>query len=233
MNFMKLQTLAAILFLGAGLEARGALYGPYTDLPSSGYIPDGTSAGWWDTRNVGTVTIPVGWTAEVTVTFTISGGYNGDLYGYLSHGGVLVPLLNQAGTGLGGEPQYSFGFTTAGFNNITLANSATANGSIHNVENPVSGQSYLPDGGSLSSFANVNPSGSWTLFFSDLSSDAGPHSQVTSWSMDITAVPEPANVALGLFGSLSLVAVAARRREQLRERFSRLRTAFVQWLDAV
>jgi hypothetical protein len=48
---------------------------------------------------------------------------------------------------------------------------------------------------------------------------------------DINTVPEPANVALGLFGSLSLVVVAARRRQQMQERLRQWRAAFAQWLD--
>ena len=230
---MRIQTWLAILILGTSLSARGALYGPYTTFTGGGGVPDGGyPTGWSDTRDVGTITMPPGWTAQVTVTFTISGGYNGDLYGYLSHGGVLVPLLQQVGLNTGSEPVYSYGFSTSGFNNITLSDLATANGSIHNVENPVSGQSYLPDGGTLSSFANINPSGNWTLIFSDASTGGG-QSTVTSWNMDITAVPEPVNVALGLLGGLSMVVVAARRRQQLQDRIKYARTALVRWIDAV
>jgi hypothetical protein len=36
------------------------------------------------------------------------------------------------------------------------------------------------------------------LFFADLSAD--DQSTVTSWSLDITAVPEPTSVALVIFG---------------------------------
>ena len=59
-----------------------------------------------------------------------------------------------------------------------------------------------------------------------------PLNYAGTWSGPIvTAVPEPANVALGLFGSLSLVVVAARRRQQMQERLRQWRAAFAQWLD--
>ena len=34
----------------------------------------------------------------MNVTISVSGGFNGDLYAYLTYNGILVPLLNQAGT---------------------------------------------------------------------------------------------------------------------------------------
>ena len=46
----------------------------------------------------------------------------------------------------------------------------------------------------------LDPNGSWTLFFADLS--AGDQTTLTSWSLEITAVPEPVPAALGLFGGL-------------------------------
>ena len=57
----------------------------------------------------------------------------------------------------------------------------------------------------------MNPNGTWTIFFADLSS--GETSTLNSWSLDITAVPEPVNVALGISaGVFSLVALARNRR---------------------
>jgi hypothetical protein len=229
---MKLQTWAVIGLLGTGLAASGALYteGPYASgfTLGTGNIPDGNPNGWWDTRNVSD--IPSGLIiGGVTVTFTISGGYNGDLYGYLSHNGVLVPLLNRVGMGTGSEPTFSFGYATSGFNNITLADGA-ANGSIHNVENPISGQSYQPDGGTLGGITG-DPNGNWTIFFADLSGGGGQSSMV-SWSLDITAVPEPVNVALGIFGGLVLLGGLCRTKP-VRDRLHRCWAGINQWLDAV
>jgi hypothetical protein len=51
-----------------------------------------------------------------------------------------------------------------------------------------------------STFLNDNPNNTWTLFFADTS--AGGVNTLNSWSLDITAVPEPLNMALGIFGVL-------------------------------
>ena len=148
--------------------------------------------------------------SAITVTLNISGGYNGDLYGYLSYNGTLVTLLNRVGTGSGNPIQSAFGFSTAGFNNVTLDDAATG-GNIHNVQNPGSlpTVSYTADGGSLASFNGADPNGTWTLFFADES--AGNTSTLNGWSLDITAVPEPVNVALGIF-VITLVSVGVTRR---------------------
>src|SRR5439155_240043 len=53
----------------------------------------------------------------------------------------------------------------------------------------------------FNSYTNMNPNGSWTLFFADMS--AGEQSQLVSWELDISAVPEPVNVALAIFGGLA------------------------------
>jgi hypothetical protein len=138
---------------------------------------------------------------DITFTFTTTGGWNGDLYAYLSHGDGLAILLNRVGANAAGEDGYS----TPGFNNITLTTSGT---DIHGVASPTPGGSYAADGrvdytsstraNTLSVFNGVDPNGSWTLYFGDLS--PLNESTLTSWSLDITAVPEPVNVALALFG---------------------------------
>ena len=146
----------------------------------------------------------------ITVTLNISGGYNGDLYGYLSYNGTLVTLLNRVGTGAGNAIQSAFGYSTSGFNNVTLDDAATGR-NIHNVQNPGSlpTVSYTADGGSLASFNGVDPNGTWTLFFADQA--GGNTSTLNGWSLDITAVPEPVNVALGIF-AVGVVGFGVARR---------------------
>jgi subtilisin-like proprotein convertase family protein len=201
--------------------ARTAQAAIYTETYDSGFanggvIPDGNPTGWWDTRDFSSFS-GSGWQiTDVNVTFTITGGYNGDLSAYLSHNGVLVPLLNRVGTGSGSEPQYSFGFPTSGFDRLRLDDAAST--SIHGVAVPDPYETptyiaYRPDGGKLENFNTYNPNGTWTIFFADLSGGDTTSSTLGSWSLEITAVPEPVNVALMVFaGVFGVVTVARNRR---------------------
>jgi hypothetical protein len=78
----------------------------------------------------------------------------------------------------------------------------------------------------------MNPNGTWTLFIADLS--AGAQSQLVGWSLNVTAaeVPEPVNVALGIFAGVFLMVILVRSRPVL-QRIHQLRAAVVQWLNAV
>ncbi len=187
---MKKQLLAGLATLGMLLPASAAVYS-YTGLAYA--IPDANPNGIFSTISVSGASVSL---TDVNVTLNVSGGYNGDLYGYLSYNGTLVTLLNRVGTG-GGD---TFGYSAAGFSNVTL-DDGSGNGNIHNVPNPLASTLYTPDiggGNSLASFNGANPNGTWTLFFADLS--GGDVSTLQGWSLDITAVPEPVNVALGVFG---------------------------------
>ncbi len=64
---------------------------------------------------------------------------------------------------------------------------------------------YLTDGTTsfsvdLAGLRSYDPNNTWTLFFADTS--PGIENSLVSWSLDITAVPEPTNVALGLFAAV-------------------------------
>ena len=138
----------------------------------------------------------------ISITLTISGGWNGDMYAYLSHGSGFAVLLNRVGANNVGED----GYGTAGFNNITLTTSGT---DIHTVQTPAANGTYASDGrfdytvntrnNTLGVFSGDNPNGGWTLYFGDESS--GNVSTLESWQVDITAVPEPINIALGIFAA--------------------------------
>ena len=93
--------------------------------------------------------------------------------------------------------------------------------------------SFSATGGSLTfgtQFGGDNPEGTWTLFFADLSS--GGNATLDSWSLAITAVPEPVNVALGIFGGMVLVSIVASSR-RVRNWVQHRRDAVVHWIDAV
>ena len=139
------------------------------------------------------------------------------MYAYLSYGGVLVPLLNRIGVSSGNP----FGASGAGMN-VTLRDSGSVN--IHAAGDDVLSGTYRPDGQNISplssassfnanggsitldavgtGFGNMNPNGTWTLFFADVSGGGG-QATLNGWSLDITAVPEPVNVALVVFAVLA------------------------------
>ncbi len=117
------------------------------------------------------------------------------------------------------------GYGDSGFA-ITLSSGAAANLRFYQNNEPVYSHGQLtgqwqPDGrgidpgsaaaafdppgnANFDSFAGVNPNGSWTLFFADLS--PGGTSTINGFSVSLSAVPEPENLALGV------LRWAARRR---------------------
>lgn len=191
---------AALDFTGLGGGSFSASWSGsqvIADAPSSGiaYALTFNSAGY-------------GQLTDITFTFTTAGGWNGDMYAYLSHGSGVAILLNKVGASAGGAD----GYGTSGFSTIKLGMGGVTD--IHNVQNPTSGTTYAADGRldytsatrdhTLAVFNNANPNGSWTLFFGDVSSTF--QSTLTSWSLDIAAVPEPVNLALGVFAGLGVMA---------------------------
>jgi hypothetical protein len=145
--------------------------------------------------------------STLTVTLNISGGMNNGLYGYLvAPNGTLMTLMNQPGVGVDG-----FGATGSGMN-ITLL-SSSAGGGYSSIQSVTSGSTlsgtYFADG-DFSTLNGINPNGSWTLYFSDTIA-GGRDATLSGWSLDITAVPEPVNVALGVFGGCLAFASLLRR----------------------
>ncbi len=198
----------------------------YTEAFNSGFanngdIPDGSVTGWSDTR---TLAIGDNSITSISVKLNVTGGFNGDLYAYISHNGVLVPLLNRVGVAAS-SPSSSFGYSDTGFN-ITLSSGGVSDVHFYAGNSPgFNGLGQLtgtwqPDGRTnsplsspasfdsagrvnFSSYDNQDPNGTWMLFFADASGGGGTSSLV-SWELDITAVditavPEPVNLALGLF----------------------------------
>ena len=137
----------------------------------------------------------------VTVDLTISGGYNGNLYAYLiSPTGTLVVLMNQPGS----APFYAPG---SGMN-VTLDSSASTGiqSAPETYLQTLSG-TFAPLG-SLNAIAaplanSGTGQGTWTLFFADLTRGGG-QAYLDSWSLNLTVVPEPVSLALGLFVAMLL-----------------------------
>jgi subtilisin-like proprotein convertase family protein len=176
-------------------------------------IPDHDIIGIADTRSVTTSFTEI---TSIEVAISLSGGWNGDLYAYLSHAGGFCVLLNRPGRTLA-VPDGS------GSSAISVVFSDLATADIHTAlpgSGVVSGR-YQPDGRNddpltvldttlrsafLDSFIGVNPNGEWTLFIADVSS--GSSTVFNSWSLAITAVPEPASTMLVACGLL----ICLRRR---------------------
>jgi len=203
--------LPAVLtvFLASNLSVWAAVYSV------NSAIPDNSTIGVTDARTVSGLDTHI---TSISVSVDISGGFNGDLYGYLRlNDSPLVILLNRSGM-TGSNPD---GYANNGFN-ITFTGSPSAN-DIHFYQNYSpsyngSGQltgTWQADGrsnpldttrnSSLNDFLGLNPNGTWTLFFADRS--AGDESTLVSWSLDLlTEVPEPTNIALGMFAGLAAIA---------------------------
>lgn len=140
--------------------------------------------------------------SSLTIDLNISGGYNGDLYAYLiAPNGTMVVLMNQPGVSING-----FGASGSGMN-ITLADGYTS------IQTVISGgvlSGTYGAAGTLASFDGSSADGTWQLFFADLSNGGGT-STLNSWGLNITAVPEPVNVALGIAATGWLACVGLRR----------------------
>jgi subtilisin-like proprotein convertase family protein len=211
-----------LLVVAMSVAAAGANAGLYTydftsGFTSGGVIADANPTGWSDTRTLGGIT---GAITDVNVRLNISGGYNGDLYGYLVHSTGFAVLLNRVGKTAGD----SFGYGDSGFN-ITLDGQSSAHDlDVHvynaafpspsfsggqltgiwredgRAANPMSVTDVSSRDALLSSFNNQNANGDWTLFLADLS--GSDTSTLVSWGLDISVVPEPTTWALGIFGAL-------------------------------
>ncbi|MCX6896740.1 MAG: PEP-CTERM sorting domain-containing protein [Verrucomicrobia bacterium] len=155
---------------------------------------------------------------DVTVRLNLTGGYNGDLYGYLvlqsaDLSTTTAILLDRIGPGAYGNSGSTISVTLsgniAGGSSFYLGDIGSV-GATGNVTTDV-GQNYTPDGNAtaLSVFNSHIANGTWTLFLADLSS--GSQSTLVSWGLDISVVPEPATWALIVFGSLVGICAAARR----------------------
>lgn len=189
-------------------------------------IPDGDLNGVAFTH---TFTSPIYSIDDVSVSLNIAGQLNGDLYAYVSFGNDAAILLNRPGR----TASAPYGYGDAGLN-VTFNDSAP-NGDVHsyrvtllgNASTPLGGSltgTWAPDGrldnpftvttasprnATLSSFANQNPNGEWTLFLADAS--GGFTNSVVSWTLSVSGqIPEPATFLL--FG-LGLGALALWRRK--------------------
>jgi hypothetical protein len=200
--------------------AHGAIF-TYDFTGINATIPDGNANGYVNNQEItdglqGQGTLEP-YITDVTVRLNISGGWNGDLYGYVRHetseGTGFTVLLNRVGTSGGNPLGYGDpGFGPDGSNNPFRLTDLNTYPDVHtyqsssptyNGNGQLTGTWRVDQTGSsvtFDSFDNLDPRGTWSIFFADLS--GGNTSTLVSWGLEITAVPEPANVALGAFAVL-------------------------------
>ena len=211
--------LYLLLTMGLAVAAQAATYS--SGSLAGGAVPDNNLSGVAFNFTSG---IPQNYITDVKVTLNFATGgsaFNGDLYGFLAYsGGGFTVLLDRVGR----NATSAYGFNTAG-GTIQLSSTGSG-GSIHDAASLSSGTWYQPDGntvypiapqtaftsgltgGDFTSFNGLNPNGTWTLFLADTS--GGNLNSLTTWSLDVTAVPEPITVALGIFGGLFGIVQGAR-----------------------
>jgi subtilisin-like proprotein convertase family protein len=215
------RSILAIAVLAAALagSARADFVQTYsTGFQNGGVIPDGSLVGWSDTRAVSGVGGPI---TDVNVSLNLSGGWNGDLYAYLVHSSGFAVLLNRVGrSGTSGA-----GYGDAGMN-VTLDDQATRTMDIHWYQaepgyvaaDITGGAIWSPDGRNvdpltgntttasrdalLGSFNGLDANGNWTLYIADVA--GGDQATLSSWTLEIAAVPEPGSMVEGAVAVLFL-----------------------------
>ena len=160
--------------------------------------------------------------SNLTVSVNLTGGFNGDLYAYLTGPGGFAVLLNRVGV----SSKNVNGFSDPGFNVTFLSGGADfhaygAGGFSTNGLGQVTGN-WGVDGRSISplsagaafdsagrtalldSFYGTNPNGLWGFFIADYSN--GDIATLVSYGVSITTIPEPGTLALLVTSSLALLA---------------------------
>jgi len=226
---IKLLTIAVAAVLMMSLASARAALLSYTFSGINAPIPDGNANGYQNSQTLSGIGNQENIITDVNVRLNVSGGYNGDLYVYLTHSSGFSVLLNRVGRTAGN----SFGYSDPGFN-VTFDDAASTDVHVYggNGNNVLTG-TWQPDARNvdpatvtdastrsafLNSFVGLDPNGTWTLFIADLSS--GDQSTLVDWGLDITAVPEPVTSALLMFAGILGCVTLARKALTSRARKS-------------
>ncbi len=173
-------------------------------------VPDNNDLGLADYRNISAPGLTE--IESVTVALNFTGGWNGDLYVHLVHDSGFSVLLNRPGC-TSGNPD------GAGSSGMTILLDDVAASDVHaalptvgfatgtfqpdaRTADPLVVTDLSPRSAYLSNFIGLDPNGTWTLFVADQS--PGAESVLQSWTLNITAVPEP-TAALLIWGSSALL----------------------------
>ena len=210
-----MRKLFIFIVLAAGLATgRAALTETFSFSGINRAVPDGNPAGMIDGRTISSAITSI---SSITVGLNISGGYNGDLYITLQHSSGFSVLLNRTGKTVGdaygyGDSGFNIRFDDAAANDVHNYQASTMPGAglpltgtwqpdARNID-PADVTSASTRSAYLSSFQGLSAGGTWTLFVADTVSGGGTPT-LNSWDLEITGVPEPTTIALGIFGGLA------------------------------
>lgn len=176
-------------------------------------IPDGDPNGLVQSITPGTSIITLD---SITVTVNLTGGWNGDLYAYLWHGGEISVLMNR----IGRTALSPAGSATGG---MSVTFDLTAGTDIHSAPggfgSSING-TFQPDGrnihpndaldttprtAGLGVFTGDTAAGEYRLYIADVAS--GEAASLVNWSITLTgeAIPEPSTAVLGALACLGLL----------------------------
>ena len=220
---MKLKSLPLVLLALAACSClANAASIVVSSEPIGTVIPDDDAAGLVSQIVVSGTGVVTG----IQVTLVTSGGWNGDLYAYLEHDGVISVLLNRPGV----TSSDSSGVQSSGMN-VTFDDAAQddVHGGLSNEFGEPATGTFQPDARAadpaevldtsprtlfLSSFSGELAAGEWTLYIADLS--AGDEATLESWSLALTtgvsAIPEPG--AMMPLGALCAAGLLLRKRRR-------------------
>ena len=205
-------TIAALLVVAS---SQAAVISQTFSLSNAATVPDGDLSGLVQSI---TPTTTITNLDSITVTLNTTGGWNGDLYAYLWHGGEISVLLNR--TGRNSSPAGIIGSGTGGMS-LTFDDAAPAD--IHNAPggfgsaltgtfqpsgrniHPLNALDTTPRTAMLGTFIGDPAAGEYRLYIADVA--AGDTATLVSWSITLTgqAIPEPGTAALGLLAGLTLL----------------------------
>jgi len=206
-TFKSLSLICSSLALLLAPRVASAYY-----VPVNQNVPDGNPVGLASSLVINN--LPSGTTVTgVTVGLNLTGGYNGDLYGYLvAPNGVSVNLLNRPGV----TDLTPFGAGGSGLN-VTLADSAAQSvQTAPETAGAVLSGSYQA-AVALTGLNGAAANGTWRLFLEDQSLGGG-QAVLNGWSVNFSPVPEPAltMVLTSLVLASVTIGVQFHRRRQAR-----------------
>jgi len=132
--------------------------------------------------------------ASMSLTFTITGGWDGDYTLVLKH--VDADGLSSQSSTLF-TSLLSGGAANSGFTSVTLS-SATGTDTAVPSSSSTAAITGTMFGINFTPFQGVAPTGDWILYATD--NAGGFNGTLSGWTLNLDVVPEPVNVALAIFG---------------------------------